>query len=139
MTHGVGGSNPSLAATLRKYIVKKEYADLWVEALRSGQYEQAQKQLRSIDNKFCCLGVLCELVGIRAHLEINQNRMSYYHYEGNSDFLPNSVKTTVGMASLNGGVIILSEGIVTNLADLNDDGKTFAEIADIIEQNWEKL
>jgi hypothetical protein len=33
----------------------------WVEALRSGKYEQASGKLR-VGNKFCCLGVLCDLV-----------------------------------------------------------------------------
>ena len=34
---------------------------LWVEALRSGKYEQGYNGLRTNDNKFCCLGVLCDI------------------------------------------------------------------------------
>lgn len=37
--------------------VKKE----WIAALRSGDYRQGRGQLRSEDNSFCCLGVLCNL------------------------------------------------------------------------------
>jgi hypothetical protein len=35
----------------------------WIEALRSGEYEQTHGQL-SHDNKFCCLGVLMCVQGI---------------------------------------------------------------------------
>ena len=34
---------------------------LWLNALRSGEYKQGKQALRSADNKFCCLGVLCDL------------------------------------------------------------------------------
>lgn len=32
----------------------------WVEALRSGKYQQGRMALKNGDN-FCCLGVLCDL------------------------------------------------------------------------------
>jgi hypothetical protein len=34
----------------------------WVEALRSGRYEQGRKALR-FQGEYCCLGVLCALEG----------------------------------------------------------------------------
>ena len=42
---------------------------LWVAALRSGQYRQGRHQLRTGNNCFCVLGVLCNLHA-RAHPEI---------------------------------------------------------------------
>lgn len=36
----------------------------WVEALRSGKYEQGTEQLYS-EGKYCCLGVLCDIVDPR--------------------------------------------------------------------------
>ena len=33
----------------------------WVERLESGEYEQGKGVLRDKDNKYCCLGVLCEV------------------------------------------------------------------------------
>lgn len=33
----------------------------WIEALRSGKYKQGKTLLRSA-NKFCCLGVLCDII-----------------------------------------------------------------------------
>ena len=33
----------------------------WVAALRSGDYKQGRGYLRTIDNEYCSLGVLCDL------------------------------------------------------------------------------
>ena len=33
----------------------------WVSALRSGEFKQGTMQLRTLDDKYCCLGVLCAL------------------------------------------------------------------------------
>jgi hypothetical protein len=36
----------------------------WVEALRSGEFKQAQSELHDTRNdSYCCLGVLCKVVG----------------------------------------------------------------------------
>ncbi len=35
----------------------------WVKALRSGHYQQGKGMLRTHDDAFCCLGVLCDLYG----------------------------------------------------------------------------
>lgn len=37
-----------------------ENARKWVAALRSGEFEQGEHFLRSFDDEYCCLGVLCE-------------------------------------------------------------------------------
>jgi hypothetical protein len=34
----------------------------WIIALRSDQYPQGQTQLRSMNDKYCCLGVLCDVL-----------------------------------------------------------------------------
>ena len=43
-------------------ITKAEAKARWIEALRSGQYKQGTQGLRTTDNRFCCLGVLCDVV-----------------------------------------------------------------------------
>ena len=35
----------------------------WIKALRSGEYEQGREDLK-VDEKFCCLGVLCDISGL---------------------------------------------------------------------------
>lgn len=37
------------------------YMKAWIEALRSGKYEQGVKRLRDED-KMCCLGVACDVI-----------------------------------------------------------------------------
>lgn len=76
----------------------------WVEALRSGQYEQTAEQL-VCGGAYCCLGVLCIVAGY----DIGDSDTSYRKLDG-----------LLG----NYGPFI----------DLNDNqGKTFAEIADFIQ------
>lgn len=41
----------------------------WIEALRSGKYEQARGRLHTRDGGYCCLGVLCRV----ADLEIDED------------------------------------------------------------------
>lgn len=38
----------------------------WLLALRSGKYKQGGGFLKSMNNEFCCLGVACELAGLRS-------------------------------------------------------------------------
>ena len=40
--------------------MKTAIAKRWVEALRSGKYKQGKEYLKR-GNKYCCLGVLCDL------------------------------------------------------------------------------
>lgn len=35
----------------------------WLAALKSGKYKQGQGFLKAVSDRFCCLGVLCELAG----------------------------------------------------------------------------
>lgn len=39
-----------------------ELKQRWVSALRSGKYHQGHGCLRDIDNNYCCLGVLADLI-----------------------------------------------------------------------------
>lgn len=40
----------------------------WIEALRSGEYTPGKLKLRSNNNKFCCLGVGCDLLRLKSPL-----------------------------------------------------------------------
>lgn len=110
----------------------------WLEALRSGEYEQTTGMLRSRDNKFCCLGVLTDLA-IREGV-VPQWKPSdagdYYHCAGNYELTPQKVADWAGMMSRNESIFFV-EGDGTErdltLAEMNDGGCSFAEIADAIE------
>lgn len=119
--------------------LKKKVKKAWVEALRSGKYEQGKGMLNSAG--YCCLGVLCE-VAVESGLEVNvEPRGSYVNYDGRGAFLPNSVYE---WASLKKGRTGYPEGDfvvpdpmypgVVGLAALNDNGLSFQEIAAVIEK-----
>jgi len=59
----------------------------WIEALRSGKYKQGRFKLRTRDDCYCCLGVLCDVSNI-SEWEVNG---SSYSYDGALSFLPPSL------------------------------------------------
>lgn len=116
----------------------KKLKKQWVKALRSGEYKQCQLQLRRFDEEngesFCCLGVLADLAVDGDWNECNELVTS----EGlvRCAYVPTT---------------LLDHGTQTTLVNMNDgedsywnndractvetEGKTFAEIADYIEEN----
>lgn len=119
----------------------KEVREKWVKALRSGDYPQTRSTLRD-DIGFCCLGVLCDIAmkeGIIPKTELRRYRYTdgktYVMYgnvgEMNSSYLPYSVAQWAGLCNNNGAFGANN----TSLARLNDEGKTFKEISDVIESN----
>lgn len=112
-------------------------AKLWVAALRSGKYEQGTGMLNR-DGRMCCLGVACE-VGIENGLKLQFGCVGYVgyvlkSYNNEIDCLPVEVMKWAGIwdkfGYFRGG---------SSLSALNDSGKSFAEIADIIESEPEGL
>ncbi len=92
----------------------------WVAALRSGEYTQARGTLRTEDDKFCCLGVLCNLVNPKSWLKVGGG----YVYQNVEQIMPLSTATEG------------SVGVIGRLIDMNDiDKLSFDEIADWIETN----
>lgn len=90
----------------------------WVAALRSGEYRQGKSLLRDSEDRFCCLGVLADLVDPHAW------RMGQRWMWGTSGdvFLPADV------------LALYSQGV---LSRWNDGGQTFSEIAELIERDPE--
>jgi hypothetical protein len=81
----------------------------WIAALRSGEYPQGRMSLRDGANRHCCLGVLCAVAG---------RDLDPAYIDDNYDFAETA----------------LSKPAADDLIAMNDDGKSFAEIADYIEQ-----
>lgn len=104
-----------------------EHRRLWVNELRSGKHRQARNQLRAADGSMCCLGVACEVSGL-GHWDNGW-------YLGNSGMLPDIVRQWLGLASSCGtwNREVAGGAGHNALSDHNDRGKTFAEIADLIE------
>ena len=118
--------------------MRKEIAELWADALRSGKYRQTTEQLRDVDG-YCCLGVLCDL-----HREqTGQGSWSddgYYNTGDDTD----GVIPTPAVAEW-AGLIDRSPSVESDLGydpltALNDDeGYGFLELADLIQAQWGEL
>ncbi len=123
--------------------MKKEIADKWIEALESGKYGQCQNLLKS-ENRFCCLGVLCDISGLGEWKTASTHYLRKYVIGniGATAWLPEAVQQWAGMKS-NDGLYwyIDSDGHQqrNKLAILNDAGYSFASIAGIIKERWEEL
>lgn len=99
--------------------MKKEYRDAWVEALRSGKYEQTISKLRDI-NGYCCLGVYAEVRG----MEISKDGGHIVVDGVNCDYNPLIEEIGDGFI---GQCYALNDG-------LRDRRHSFEEIADFIEK-----
>ena len=124
--------------------------EMWVNALRSGEYNQATGKLKTPQG-FCCLGVLTDLYVKEKNQEwiLQSNNPEvidpedYYTFEQTHDFLPNSVRVWAGLDPVCTKVMVENddyceecgddEYVPKELYDLNDNGFSFVEIADLIE------
>jgi len=123
-------------AMITKYADKAK-VKLWVDALRSGDYEQAQGQLKD-ENRFCCLGVLCDISNLddfswEGDTFVDDNRMDSAITE-----LPTEVSKWLGIGNFNTNPdLIGKDGSTFSAAYLNDSaGYTFDEIADAVERTF---
>ena len=100
----------------------------WVEALRSGIYEQGRYWLRHED-EFCCLGVLCDL-----HAQATNREWEVYNdvgiYLGCDEILPSEV---VKWAGLDNDDPFIHEQKTSSYND--DKGLDFDQMSDLIESN----
>jgi len=120
--------------------MNQELKQKWIEALRSGKYIQGQGALRSVDeDEYCCLGVLCEyLPNVRWENGDDSNYTAVLFNElgdvtRSTLFLPGTLNVDLGL-----NILIREDGdsytIYSMLMYMNDEGKTFNEIADYIER-----
>jgi hypothetical protein len=101
--------------------MKQALKDKWLAALRDGNYEQGTYFLRTADEKFCCLGVLCDIVDPSKWVYCSS--VDAFEY-GNINF-PNEAFLCK---------VWLSTSAAKALAGTNDQGMSFEEIADVIER-----
>lgn len=122
--------------------MEAELKQRWVAALRSGEYAQTDGRLNG-DGRFCCLGVLCKVMG--AEFEDAEGFDSEgldYSYEnvpvlngevlsaGDDQELSLATLKTVGIEpDVQGTLVMMNDGTPLTPA------KTFPEIADYIEKN----
>ena len=115
------------------------------EALRSGKYTQGGGRLRKNGERYCCLGVACEISGL-GHW-VDEGGLDAYH-DGISTSvaqLSTPVAQYYGFPEYNYvGIGTKADGSKefhsrpinrdVTLATLNDTGNTFSDIADVIDE-----
>lgn len=143
--------------------MRGEVLDELIKRLRSGQYKQGRSALRlrgvnGYPDTYCCLGVLCEMAvengaATRSPADPDDSTYWYGYGEGGDTsniYLPNGVVDWAGIVSdiekessmddyyyeQKG---YFGESKFDSLAVMNDDGKTFPEIADWMEANVERV
>jgi len=122
--------------------MKPEIKARWVEALRSGKYEQGRGALRSDTNQFCCLGVLCDLYAKETGekwAEGGAHGEDRFSLLGNDLVLPRSVARWAGLDGVDPDLCI--HGRELGVSGHNDGDldvgrrpKPFTTIADAIEE-----
>jgi len=125
-------SNPT-----KKQLAKwKKTRKAWVKALRSENYTQGQSMLLTLGGEHCCLGVLCDVIGMKPRLKrirVTNGDMMYY-FGNHCDFTPYKAMQSVGLRSSDGSWEPDDEEDQTpSLSHINDNGFSFNDIADIIE------
>lgn len=96
----------------------------WIAALRGGGYRQGIGHLKEGD-RYCCLGVLCELKPDHSWGEAENNKLGYDDGDAPTEYPGPSVLGWAGLAYRD----------MEGLAEMNDDGSTFEDLADYIEEN----
>lgn len=125
--------------------LKEEWKTKWIAALRSGQYKQGQKCLRTADDCFCCLGVLCDLIdntGWESEPKVINGISSYrYSLKNYNDCpslgnLPVRARKMVWEQYDDYNSSYNADVVMQKLISLNDDKNlNFNKIADYIEEN----
>lgn len=142
--------------------MKQEIAVEWVKNLRLGKFKQTTAGALRDREGFCCLGVLCDIFGKSTADGIwrgDEDREKYdfvctkppdfpdeslARLRSNVD-LPGLVQEWAGLNSSSGchiairSRIVIGENTYGSLAEANDSGVPFNEIATFIEKNWKNL
>lgn len=122
-------------------MTQKEARKEWIRRLRSGKIKQTKGVLGRPDGSRCCLGVACDIAveaGIipppKTDTAHTTPRLSYM---GDiMQVLPVAVRNFLGLQTCDGAWCGIG---FKSLAFKNDKGKTFEEIANIIESNPPEL
>ncbi len=107
--------------------MNKKWKKKWIEALESGEFTRYAGRLRaSYGEAYCCLGVLASVADPEGW-EIREDLGSVrpYYHRGACSNLSTEFREYMG----------LTKREQTVLADMNDEGASFKDIAAFIEEN----
>lgn len=133
--------------------IEPEFKKKWLEALRSGKYEQGRLFLKNLSGKYCCLGVACDISNNGKWLP-GSNCYNFEESENGNiaeNHLPSTTKLEYFSDEKSPYIVVddltlddrneirkkFGNVDVITLADLNDSWSflfTFEEIANFIEK-----
>lgn len=119
--------------------MKQEVKKIWVEALDSGNYQKGKHALRRGD-RFCCLGVLCDLFiketgnGMWSESEIDSLVSFVVYNKTENATLPEVVMKWAGLKEFNPTVDLVGRQL--SLAVINDSTDTFEEVSKLIKKHF---
>jgi hypothetical protein len=106
--------------------INKEELEIWIDALRSGEYKQIKGKLNNLDG-YCCLGVACKVL-------IPNEKLNLVGEIILGSFVHDQINAPQWLRDIN--VDFESKTGIT-LSMLNDkNGASFNEIADILEKTY---
>ncbi len=116
----------------------------WIEALRSGEFKQGTEKLHDPqDDSFCCLGVLCKIMGAEFGEAVDgeANEWSYVPHlngrvlsKGENEELADYFCEEVGIPD-QCVLIVMNDGTMLGVPQDHKPPLPFPEIADYIEEN----
>lgn len=108
--------------------------DEWAVALESGDYKQGKTALKTTDNEFCCLGVLCDILSKKDPENIQWEYDVMFGYprmfsisteESSAHYIPSKLADKIG----------ITQQMQSILSHMNDMGKKFTTIAEFIRKS----
>jgi hypothetical protein len=93
----------------------------WVEALESGEYQQAQGQLKDEGGGYCCLGVACDLY----RKTRKRGRWTPFSFQLRSGETNDTSLSNLPVK----GWLGLDDELEERLISMNDTGSNFKQIA----------
>lgn len=115
--------------------MKAEQRQKWIDALRSGQYQQSPRALHD-DGGFCCLGLLAHVVGgLKPESLEHCGTYGFLSGEATGGDYGLGVPEQEGDRWFDPSQTDTHTTLQRKLAAMNDNGQSFAEIADWIEAN----
>ena len=106
--------------------MKKSLKRAWTDELRSGRKNQGVGCLcRDDTEEFCCLGVLCDVLKTPYIVAdaAGEPRVYVYGLDSRTGYLPLSLAAEIGLHDI----------YQRPLSIMNDDGRSFSDIADWID------
>jgi|SRR6185503_9928008 len=114
--------------------MKRAIYEEWLRRLESGEIKQGRTYLGRFDGSRCCLGVLCDVVGLEYEVDTENLDNPVLNYTDGRDISDGSIPRWKAKE-----LGITPDGDPSDgteaLSQLNDEGYPFSEIAQILRLN----